>query len=58
MREQADEYVLVLFGVCIELPWRVVCKFDGPGMGDGSKFVISLVPFLDSLDSAVEIDVF
>ena len=56
--EQADEHVLVLLRVGVELPRRIVGKFDGPRVGNGSKFVISLLPLFDCLDSATKIDVF
>ena len=58
LHEQADEHVLVLFRVGVELPRRVVRKLNGPRVWDGPKFVISLVPFLDSLDSAIKVDAF
>ena len=58
LREEADKHVLVLLRVGVELPRCVVRKFDSPRVWDGPKFVISLVPFLDSLDSIVEIDAF
>jgi hypothetical protein len=56
--EQADEHVLVLFRIGVELPRSIVGKFDGPRVGDGPKFVISLLPLFDCLDSAIKIDVF
>lgn len=58
LREQTDEHILVLLRVGVELPRRVVCKFDGPRVRDRPKFVVSLIPFLDGLDGAIQIDVF
>ena len=58
MCEQADEHVLVLLRVGVKLPGRIIGKFDGPRVWNGSKFIISLFPFLDGLDSAIKIDIF